>query len=597
MNYPRTVAMIVLVVITQGIRGSERSARAQLAADRYLAYKAKLSTELGGTKLPKTVTVLQDQFRSDNCTVKKEVALCNAATQNGEAPTQPTVHEVGYRIKCATKFRKQSRLMFDQFFPAGITVELQEPHSLLAPSGESDDATVVPAVPAPDTVDHFLCYKAKGPALALSDPALSEQFFTTPITATLKKISKLCTPVSTGNGSPGAQNHLGHLLCYKVKLAEGVKFAKRDVRTNNSALGTNPLTVVALTELCVPAYEDAACGAAGQGCCTGALCNAGLACLNNVCAYCGATGQACCPGDTCVAGLACSCGRCASGSQIGGAGEACCPDATCNAGLVCLNGVCTSCGGAGLACCAGDTCSAGMACSCGICTGASHAGGAGQVCCPDGTCGTGLVCQNDVCTFCGAVGQGCCANGTCSSGSVCLDNLCAFCGGAGQPCCTGDACDSALTCGGGTCLPGSLNETGVSAEADWCAIPSPASVSVQAGQQTSAIYGDIFEANLTEIPGAPAGIVAQVGFGPSGTDPRYDPSWVFFTAAYNEQIGSNDEFVGILTAPASAGTYSYVYRFSADAGVSFTYCDLDGAGSDPGYTFEPAALGQMTVAP
>jgi hypothetical protein len=61
-------------------------------------------------------------------------------------------------------------------------------------------------------------------------------------------------------------------------------------------------------------------------------------------------------------------------------------------------------------------------------------------------------------------------------------------------------------------------------------------------------------------------------------------------------VGNDDEYVGTFTAPA-AGTYAYTYRFSFDAGLNWTYCDLNGAGSNAGLAFESAQLGVLTVTP
>jgi hypothetical protein len=133
-------------------------------------------------------------------------------------------------------------------------------------------------------------------------------------------------------------------------------------------------------------------------------------------------------------------------------------------------------------------------------------------------------------------------------------------------------------------------------EADYCIIQFPASFSVQTGQMTPLIYGRIFEAGVTEGGGAPSGVVAEVGYGPTGADPRTTNTWRFFTAAYNVQVGNDDEFQGSFLAPA-AGSYSYGYRFSFDNGVRWTYCDLNGAGSNASLVFETAQLGPMTVTP
>jgi hypothetical protein len=45
------------------------------------------------------------------------------------------------------------------------------------------------------------------------------------------------------------------------------------------------------------------------------------------------------------------------------------------------------------------------------------------------------------------------------------------------------------------------------------------------------------------------------------------------------------------------GTYHYAYRFSIDDGLSWTVCDLDGAGSNPSVDFSNTQLGVLTVTP
>ncbi|ADO68260.1 Ig-like domain-containing protein [Stigmatella aurantiaca] len=134
-------------------------------------------------------------------------------------------------------------------------------------------------------------------------------------------------------------------------------------------------------------------------------------------------------------------------------------------------------------------------------------------------------------------------------------------------------------------------------EADFCNLQFPATFSVQRNQPTPSLYGQIYEAGVTEVPGDPgAGVLrAEVGYGSVGTDPISHISWQFFPAAYNVQVGNNDEFAGSFVAPQALGNYSYTYRFSFDNGLNWTYCDTDGAGSNEGLLFEPTKLGTMTV--
>ena len=140
-----------------------------------------------------------------------------------------------------------------------------------------------------------------------------------------------------------------------------------------------------------------------------------------------------------------------------------------------------------------------------------------------------------------------------------------------------------------------LNETDTPAEGDYCVLQFPLAIVTTPGQQT-AVYGRLFEAGVTPPAGAPPGWIAELGYGPSGSNPISSGAWLFATATFNVQFVNDDEFVANLTAPA-AGSYAYTYRFSVDDGVNWTYCDIDGAGSNPGLTFSAASLGGMTVNP
>ena len=143
------------------------------------------------------------------------------------------------------------------------------------------------------------------------------------------------------------------------------------------------------------------------------------------------------------------------------------------------------------------------------------------------------------------------------------------------------------------------NETNSAAEADFCTLQFPATFSVTQGQRTPNLYGQVYEAGLTEAAGAPANLLAEVGYGPNTSSPLSSNAWRFFPATYNVQVGNNDEFVGTFTAPVvtASTTYAYTFRFSQDGGVRWTYCDVNGAGSGAGLTFESTQLGSVTVAP
>jgi hypothetical protein len=140
------------------------------------------------------------------------------------------------------------------------------------------------------------------------------------------------------------------------------------------------------------------------------------------------------------------------------------------------------------------------------------------------------------------------------------------------------------------------NETDLPAEADFCNLQFPSTLEIPQATPSPSIFGRIFEAGVTEAPGASPSVLAQVGYGPSAGDPTIQSGWLFVPATFNVQVGNDDEYVGTLTVPA-AGDYRYTYRFSFDGGLTYTYCDLNGAGSNAGLFFEASQLGTMTVTP
>ncbi len=140
------------------------------------------------------------------------------------------------------------------------------------------------------------------------------------------------------------------------------------------------------------------------------------------------------------------------------------------------------------------------------------------------------------------------------------------------------------------------NETLLSGEVNYCNVQFPLSLSVQTGTMSPLVYGQVYQLLTTELPGANPLVSAQLGYGPASGNPEYSPAWVWTAASYNQQVGNNDEYQAAFTAPA-AGSYRYAYRVSLDNGTSWTYCDLDGAGSNPGLDFSLSQLPVLDVTP
>jgi hypothetical protein len=143
------------------------------------------------------------------------------------------------------------------------------------------------------------------------------------------------------------------------------------------------------------------------------------------------------------------------------------------------------------------------------------------------------------------------------------------------------------------------NGAGMPTEIDYVVLQFPPTVTVAAGSATPLIYGRIYQAGLTDTMAGPiASISAELGVGPAGSDPTRSNSWTWLPAVFNpaQPMMHNQEYMATFT-PAAAGALAYTFRFSLDGGMTWTYSDLDGAGSNPGLSFDASNLGAMTVTP
>ncbi len=128
-------------------------------------------------------------------------------------------------------------------------------------------------------------------------------------------------------------------------------------------------------------------------------------------------------------------------------------------------------------------------------------------------------------------------------------------------------------------------------EVTWCDLRGPASLQTDPDQPTPPIFGRVFVEGLTDRVGMAAGLTAEIGWGPDGSDPQTSTAWQWHAAVYSGDSSQlYDEYVASLTADAS-GSHDYAYRFSGDGGLTWLYCDLDD--SDNGY--DPTAAGTLDV--
>jgi hypothetical protein len=107
------------------------------------------------------------------------------------------------------------------------------------------------------------------------------------------------------------------------------------------------------------------------------------------------------------------------------------------------------------------------------------------------------------------------------------------------------------------------------------------------------VLAQVYAKDVTEAPGAGAGMVAEIGYGPEAEDPTTSSNWRWSSATFKgDAFNSNDEFETTLPNPNAPGRYKFTYRFRLNGGAFF-YCDSDG--HDAGNPFDTAKLGTLIV--
>ena len=147
----------------------------------------------------------------------------------------------------------------------------------------------------------------------------------------------------------------------------------------------------------------------------------------------------------------------------------------------------------------------------------------------------------------------------------------------------------------------SLLESGFSNEAgatttysiDWANLQWPPTLNhtISAITRTDDIYGQIWIDGVTSIPGETPGLLAEVGYGPTGSTP--DDAWAWSTMTFNVDADSNDEYTGNML-PDHLGTFCYTTRYSGDGGVTWFYAVN---GPDEGNPTCPGPFGVLNVLP
>ena len=111
----------------------------------------------------------------------------------------------------------------------------------------------------------------------------------------------------------------------------------------------------------------------------------------------------------------------------------------------------------------------------------------------------------------------------------------------------------------------------------WANTQSPTSGSICVGGVYS-VYGKGYIPNVTSIPGAQSGMVAELGYSTSNSVPSGAGwTWLPLPASYNVQSGNDDEYMATLSE-LTAGTYYYTYRYTYN-GCGPVYGGINGVWS------------------
>lgn len=162
-------------------------------------------------------------------------------------------------------------------------------------------------------------------------------------------------------------------------------------------------------------------------------------------------------------------------------------------------------------------------------------------------------------------------------------------------------CVAAQSYNGDFGTPGAANELcNPTFSPSFCHLQFPQQISDGTAGATQTVYGRVYMAGLTDQSPSTdpsPNVIAQVGYGPDGSQPADNDAWTWFdgtpNAGWNGPAAGeadNDEYQADMVLPA-AGTYDFAYRFSGDFGGSFLYCDTD-SGND-GY--DPLTTGELVV--
>ncbi len=105
--------------------------------------------------------------------------------------------------------------------------------------------------------------------------------------------------------------------------------------------------------------------------------------------------------------------------------------------------------------------------------------------------------------------------------------------------------------------------------------PPTMSHTISVVNRTDNAYGQVWIDGVTNQPGPAPTLLAQLGYGPAGSNPAGNAGWTWIDAGFNANAGNNDEFMASML-PEATGSFDYLYRYSTTGGRDWLYADLNG---------------------
>jgi hypothetical protein len=233
--------------------------------DHFMLYKAKPTSGVIPSFGPITLT---DTFGAFSYDVKKLRRLAPPADKNGEGINDADTHLTEYKIRPhrgSPRFTGRNGITVTDQLGAKV-VKLKKADAILVPTNKG--LSSFPAQPTQPThnVDHFVCYKAKGPVVneqvQVQDQFESRNYL-------LKKVTRLCYPAAkTGTPvvvsgpnqgaafpiTPSTRRNNNRLVCYKAISRSGPHTKVSGLFLTNQ-FGQQRADTVREFEFCIPSIE------------------------------------------------------------------------------------------------------------------------------------------------------------------------------------------------------------------------------------------------------------------------------------------------------------------------------------------------------